>query len=64
MKLIAIMLIIVLIFSISGCIPAEKPEEKSGETGDSMGVSDIENMEKELNTDELEGLEKDLDIDW
>lgn len=58
MKIIALiicLIFIVSIFSISGCIPEEKKEEKRDD------ISEIESVEQDIDPDNLGDISKEID---
>jgi ABC-type oligopeptide transport system substrate-binding subunit len=63
--IIALLLITSLV--MTGCKKTEVPETPSQEGAEETDkdMSELDNLDKDLNSDELEGIEKDLEgIDW
>lgn len=65
---VTIALLLITSLVITGCTKKtaapETPSEEGAEETD-KDMSELENLDKDLNTDDLEGIEKDLEgIDW
>ncbi|MDP2908054.1 MAG: hypothetical protein Q8O03_09060 [Nanoarchaeota archaeon] len=64
-----IALLLITSLLITGCAKKtaapETPSQKGVEETATDDMSELDNLDKDLNTDELEGIEKDLEgIDW
>ncbi len=65
--LVIIALLLITSLLITGCKKTAAPEtpSKEGAEETDKDMSELESLDKDLNTDDLEGIEKDLEgIDW